>query len=219
VSGSDFDVAVEALFRYWRAALRRDLGARSKRPVSETEVQRYIIGLGPFRLFEPVLQLIRRREGLLGKPYTQWSQGERAAGARCVAEVLDGIRARDLERRRGRPKKPSATRGIIASEIANGELAAADRMKREYRHFKRRLPRLVEYYKLGKWAKGQERYRSRTPTPTLAEIEAEAKRFSDEVNIAASDAEAVRVLLNGTGLESKATALKQHLYRRRKHLG
>ena len=43
------------------------------------------------------------------------------------------------------------------------------------------------------------------------------KRFLDEVNMAASDAEAVRVLLNGTGLESKAGALKQHLYRRRKH--
>jgi hypothetical protein len=55
--------------------------------------------------------------------------------------------------------------------------------------------------------------------PTLAEIEAEAKRFWDEVNTAASDAEAVRVLLSGTGLESKAGALKQHLYRwrRRKH--
>jgi hypothetical protein len=96
-------------------------------------------------------------------------------------------------------------------------LAAADRAKREFRAFKRRLPRLVECYKLGAWAKEQERYSSRTPTPTLAEIEAEAKRFPDEVNMAAFDAKAVRELLKGTGLESKAGAFKQHLYRRRKH--
>jgi hypothetical protein len=108
---------------------------------------------------------------------------------------------------------------MINGAFAQAALAAADQMKREIRAFKRRLPRLVECYKLGAWAKEQARYCPRTPLPTLAEIEAEAKRFWDEVNTAASDAEAVRVLLSGTGLESKAGALKQHLYRwrRRKH--
>jgi hypothetical protein len=217
VPGSDFDVAVEALFRYWRAVFRRELGLRSKHPVSETKIQKCILALGRFRLFEPVLQLIRTGEGLWDKPYAAWTRGERAAGARCLTEVLDSLRVLKLERRRGRPKKPPPTKGLIDGAIAPAELEAADRMKREIRACKRRLPRWVQCYKLGAWAKEQERYCSRIPSPTLAEIEAEAKGFSDEVNMAAYDAEAVRAILNGTGLESKAGAFKQHLYRRRKH--
>jgi hypothetical protein len=213
-------VAVTALDAYWRAAIQKAIKRRSHREPTNAQVAAVLSSLDPNEMAKPLFEQIQSLERRERKPYSAWTTEERRRGWLFVADMLDGVRISAFERAIGKPKRKLPGRGLIIDEMLKGEEEEKKRIKQSIRDLKQVLPRRVHAYKLGAYAARHGMKIDEAGPQRLKRVEDFVGDHPDrnqDVRGAASDAEAVREILDAYGLDPRLErALRQHLSRFKK---